>query len=248
MNRYKAAFVHLLICCAIALALWFVMRYVWYPSAYFQALGGAGLVLLLVGVDVVIGPLLTLVVYKPGKKNLKLDLAIIALLQMSALIYGAHVVFVARPVYLVFSVDRFEIISASDIDEADLEKARLAQFKSLPVSGPQVIAVTLPTNENEKRETLFSSLETGKDISRLPKFYIPLSEKVSEVIARAKDLNTLGEKKHAVLESIRGAAAITSPENSLGYLPVRGKRENATAIVDRHDGRLLTLVSVDPWS
>lgn len=248
MSRIKAALIHLSICCLIALALWILMRLIWYPSVYFQALGGTGLVLLLVGVDVVMGPLLTLVIYKPGKKNLRFDLAVIALLQISALIYGAHVVYAARPVYLVFSVDRFEIITASDIDEAELAKARNPEFKELPIAGPRVIAATLPTDSEESQAILFSSLETGQDVSHFPKFYVPFADKVADAIARAKPFDALGEKKHQVLSLVRQEGIAESALAGLAYLPVRGKRENATAIIDKKDGRVVSLLAVDPWS
>ena len=54
------------------------MLAVWYPQPYFAAMGGATLILLLIGVDVVIGPLITLIVFDPKKKSLRFDLAVIA--------------------------------------------------------------------------------------------------------------------------------------------------------------------------
>ena len=47
------------------------------------------LILLMIGVDVVIGPLLTLIVFDPKKKHLKFDLVVIAALQLAALAYGS---------------------------------------------------------------------------------------------------------------------------------------------------------------
>jgi len=56
------------------------MILVWYPPPLFQLLGGFELLLLIVAVDIALGPLLTLVVFKSGKKRLKFDLSVIALL------------------------------------------------------------------------------------------------------------------------------------------------------------------------
>ncbi len=246
MTRVKASFIHLLICCVIALALGAVMRLLWYPSIYFQALGGAGLVILLVGVDVVIGPLLTLVVFKPGKKSLKFDLAVIALLQISALIYGAHVVYVARPVFLVFSVDRFEIVTASDIDEGELAKAKFPEFASLPLTGPRIVAAEMPKDPKEREALLFSSLETGRDLPHLPKYYVPYSAMKSDILARTKSIDALGDKKNRLLDSVRNAGVQESKLANLGYLVVQGKRQDATAVIDRSDGSVLRLVPIDP--
>jgi len=54
---------------------------------------------------VCLGPLLTLAVFDPKKKELKRDLSIILLIQLSALFYGIYTVSVARPAYIVFAVD-----------------------------------------------------------------------------------------------------------------------------------------------
>src|SRR5262249_31768987 len=87
-TRWQAAPIHLLISAAIATAVVSSMLLLWYPRPFFAAAGGATLLVLLIGVDVVLGPLLTLVVYDPRKKTLALDLAIIAALQLAALAYG----------------------------------------------------------------------------------------------------------------------------------------------------------------
>src|SRR3982751_1527004 len=107
MSRWKAAAIHLSISAAIAViacALFFV---VWYPGTYFHAAGADELVILLVGVDLAIGPLLTLIVFRSGKRGLRFDLTSIAIAQAVALMYGAHVVLQSRPIFLVAALDRF---------------------------------------------------------------------------------------------------------------------------------------------
>src|SRR5512137_2835497 len=121
LNRWKAASIHFGISVVIATALFAAMLLVWYPHPYFHAAGGQKLLLLLIGVDVVIGPLLTLIVFDPRKKNLKMDLAVIVALQLAALVYGATIMFNARPVFVAFAGDRFELVEANAIAAADLE-------------------------------------------------------------------------------------------------------------------------------
>ena len=86
MTRWKASGIHLVISIAIAVAAVAAMLGVMYPWEYFQASGGFKLLTILLSVDVVIGPLLTLLVFKSGKPSLKFDLTVIALLQLAALI------------------------------------------------------------------------------------------------------------------------------------------------------------------
>lgn len=80
MSRYKAASIHFLACLAVGLGTLALCWFVWYPAPMLIALGGHEIFLLVVGIDVVVGPLLTLVVFKAGKKSLNFDLAVIAVL------------------------------------------------------------------------------------------------------------------------------------------------------------------------
>ena len=132
LNRWKASALHLGLSAAIGLSVIALMLAVWYPQPYFAAMGGDTLILILIGVDVVIGPVITLIVFDPKKKSLKFDLAVIALLQLAALAYGCHVMFEARPVYNVFVVDRFEVVAANQVDDESLAKVTAPEFRTLP--------------------------------------------------------------------------------------------------------------------
>src|SRR5262249_35748019 len=111
MTRWKAATIHSSISAIIAIAVGALLFGVWYPPPYFHAAGADELVLLLVGVDLAIGPLLTLIVFRPGKWGLKFDLVAIGVLQSAALIYGMSVVLQSRPVFLVGVFDRFNLVA-----------------------------------------------------------------------------------------------------------------------------------------
>ena len=131
MTCWKASGIHLAICGVIASFVLALMILVWYPAPYFQALGGQKIAMIVIVVDVIVGPLLTLIVYRPMKKGLKFDLTVIALLQVGALAYGVSVLYQGRPVYVVFVKDRFDIVTAVDIDTDSLKKVTLDEFKSL---------------------------------------------------------------------------------------------------------------------
>src|SRR5215813_13196588 len=135
LNRWKAAALHLVISAVIAIVVIAVMLALWYPQPYFDAMGGMGLLKLLVGVDVAIGPLLTLIIFDTRKKSLRFDLSVIAFLQIAALVYGVYIMFEARPVYTVFVKDRFEVVPADQLDAADLADAP-AEYRTLSLTGP----------------------------------------------------------------------------------------------------------------
>jgi hypothetical protein len=65
-----------------------VIYYIWYPKPFFGISNTIEPLKLLILVDVIIGPLLTFIVYKKNKSTLVMDLSIIALLQIGAFFYG----------------------------------------------------------------------------------------------------------------------------------------------------------------
>ena len=170
MTRWKAAAIHLSISVCVGPAAAALIFGVWYPPPYSHAVGADQLILLLLGVDVVLGPLLTLVVFKSGKKSLRFDLTVIALLQVCAFLYGMSVVVRARPAFIVGRVDRFVIVSANDLDDEDFAKASDPQFRSAPWTGPKVIGAAVPTDTQLRNDVLFSSAG-GKDLEKFPQYY-----------------------------------------------------------------------------
>jgi hypothetical protein len=144
MSRWKAAGIHLLLSAAIAGAVLAFMLTVWYPWPLFEAAGGNELIFILVGVDVTLGPLITLIIFKAGKKGLRFDLTVIALVQLAALAYGIHTLYLARPVYLVYTLDRFELVTAKDLDPKDLAKVPRSEFQPSLLGRPRYVAAVFP--------------------------------------------------------------------------------------------------------
>ncbi len=64
LEKLKAAGIHLLISCGLAFSCFIVVFFVLYPSPLAQATGVGMVFLIMLGVDVVLGPMLTLIVYK----------------------------------------------------------------------------------------------------------------------------------------------------------------------------------------
>src|SRR5687768_1945155 len=109
VTRWRASGLHLLISAAVAGPLLAVVLAVWFPGPLFVASGGSNLILILLAVHLIVGPLITLVVYKQGKRGMKFDLVAIAVLQLAAFAYGVHVVYLARPAFIVFVKDQFQV-------------------------------------------------------------------------------------------------------------------------------------------
>jgi hypothetical protein len=196
-SRWQAAGTHLLICVVIAAAVITLMLGVWYPGPLFEAAGGTGLLYILVGVDVILGPLLTLVVFKSGKRGMKFDLAVIGLVQVAALVYGVHIVFLARPAFIVFVKDRFELVTAVDLLPAELAAAKFPEFRSVPWTGPQLALADMPTEPAERNRLMLATL-SGLDLQHFPRYYVPYAGRIKEVLAKADTLERLRKTEPAI--------------------------------------------------
>jgi hypothetical protein len=178
------------ICAAIAASVVTLMLAVWYPRPLFEAAGGNDLLFIVLAVDVTVGPLLTLIVFKPGKPGLKLDLAVIGALQLAALVYGLNVLALARPAFIVFAKDRFEMVAAVELDPAELAAAKYPQFRAVPWSGPMLAGATLPTDPAEHKKLVDLSL-AGFDVQHFPRYWSPYAEHAKEVLAKADTIARL---------------------------------------------------------
>ena len=98
--RLRASAIHLAISLSVATLAALLVFGWWYPYPYRELSGGRELFALVVAVDVVLGPLITLVIFNVAKtrRHLMMDFTVIGLLQVAALAYGLWTVFVARPV------------------------------------------------------------------------------------------------------------------------------------------------------
>ncbi len=244
MSRWKASGIHILLSAAIAAAVLAFMLSVWYPGPLFEAAGGSHLIFILVAVDVTLGPLITLVIFKAGKPGLKFDLAVIATVQVAALAYGMHTVYLARPVYLVFTKDRFDVVSAKDLDPEDLQKATRPEFDHLPLGRPQYIAAVPPADPEARQKLLAASLQ-GKDLQMHPQYYVPYEHEIPTALARALPLAPLLKRDPQRVQ--RGLHSAGRSEESVKFLPLRGSQVDGAVLLDAKTGAPLEIVLVDPW-
>ena len=241
--RLKAFSVHLSLSALVALLSLALVFHVWYPAPMSVALGVANIFLLMLVVDVVLGPLLTLVVYKQGKKTLKLDLATIALLQVGALVYGLHVVSEGRPAWVVFSVDRFELVRAMDVDTRFPEKVA-PKYRTPPFTGPQWVAAVRPEDPQALSDITLEAVFAGLDLQHRPYLYQPLKVAADDIRIRALPLRQLRkfnspEQVHAALEKWPEADA---------WLPLWANVRPMVVLINKSSARVVAVVDLAPWS
>jgi hypothetical protein len=242
-SRWKAAGTHLAISIAIALAVIVAMLFLWYPTPYFQAMGGSGLLMLVTGVDVVLGPLITLIIFNTKKKSLKFDLMCVAIVQVVALAYGVSTMFQARPVYTVFNKDRFDVIIAANISDKERAKVTDAAFKSLSLTGPQIVAMETPTDMKEVRRML----ESGVESRAFSQYYVAYDAKAKEAAIAAQPLTQIQKTNPANAEKLK--AFLTTKgldESKVGFLPLYTRNEDMTVVLDKETGKILTIAPISP--
>lgn len=247
-NRFQAFLVHLLCSALVALLVLVLVFVIWYPGLIAPATGVDEIFYIVLGVDVCLGPLLTLVIFNPKKKELRRDLLIICTVQIAALLYGIYTVGVVRPVYVVFEVDRFQIIYANDLDEDSLAEASRDEYKSIPWFGPKWITSITPGDIEERNELLFSVIDGGDDLAKLPRYYAPYIESKQEIIEKAnplialKDFNLTKPDKYEEL-----IGRYSSESAHVGFLPLKGFVLDLVVVVDKTSAEVLELVDLRPW-
>ena len=144
-SKLKAAAVHLALSVLIAGSALALATWAWYPIVLLDPTGATKIFLIVLSVDLCLGPFLTFIVFNKQKKGLRGDLVIIALIQVGALTYGIYTLAKARPVYIVYAVDRFEVVQANDLTESNIADAVLPEFKTLSWVGPKWISTRVPS-------------------------------------------------------------------------------------------------------
>lgn len=243
MSRWKASSLYLLVCAVVASCVLSFMLLVWFPWPLFQITAGGQLALILIAVDMVLGPLLVLVVYREGKKSLKLDLAVIATLQISALAYGIYNINLARPAYLVFANDHFGVVTVKDLEPGDLVRVTRPEFKHIPWGRPRYVAAEPPSERRAKNEVEVGHA-FGKELEMFPHFYVPYTARAGEALKRARSIELLQKRAPEVLASFLRKSGKSA--DSVRFLPLRGPIGSASVLVDAVTAEPLKIVLVDP--
>lgn len=161
------------------------------------SIGGHEIFILLIGIDIILGPALTLVIFKSGKKSLKFDLLIIAILQLSAMAYGVATLLEGRPVYVAALGDKFQVIQATEVIDANLHKAKT----TLPLFGPIWIGTKAPV---EKLDVLMVDdlARVGAGRGHLPQLHIPYEDMASIILEQAQDISVLESRNPSQTDDI----------------------------------------------
>lgn len=203
-SRWSAFAIHLLISLLVFLVLATIIFHWWFQGALFSAAGGWDGIKIVAAVDLVLGPILTLIVYnlaKPVRKLVK-DLALIALLQLSCLLAGVYVVLNARPLAVVYVFDTFYVFNREDYRQLDVEPQVLEGFSGW---APKFFYVETPSDSAEFLAKHVKSLLNGeKSLQQRVDLYreIPVDRQALEKVLRGAGRGEKGACVRVDIESV----------------------------------------------
>jgi len=247
-DRLRAFRIHLVISLSVAaLAAWLVFG-IWYPYPYREISGGRELFLLVMSVDVVMGPLITLVVFNRAKTSLHLamDFSVIGLLQLAALGYGLWAVFVARPVHLVFEYQRMAVVHAVDVDPGSLAQAP-RELQALPVYGPTLLSLRPLKNADEQMNSTMLAM-AGVVQAAQPALWQPYELSRNDILETAKPVSQLKARFPSQSDVINAAIGRSGHQaENLRFLPLRARNKAWTVLIDAETALPVGFLPIDSF-
>lgn len=217
-----------------------LLFYVWYPQHLATAMGIMGLFWMMLGIDVIIGPILGFIVYKEHKKSLKFDLAVIIVLQFSALMYGVYSLSQMRPIWLVYNNGQINAVGKHEI-YFDVKNKVKEEYKQHSYFGPQYVAIH--TDQDDGKYQLSPlEVEMGFSVAQDPQYYVPFTDSLPRLKAKLKSLEQLQTVNPA--ESVQ--KTLQKYPNAVAYLPLKATAQDMTVLVDK-DGQVIKIVDLRPW-
>ncbi|MEK5788209.1 TfpX/TfpZ family type IV pilin accessory protein [Acinetobacter johnsonii] len=241
-NRFKFFLSHLAISFLIALPVIGLVFFVWYPSPLATAVGVTQVFLMMLAIDVIVGPFLGLWVYKQGKKSLKFDLSVIIGIQVAALCYGLFSIEQGRPVWVAYNVDSFELVRKNEIINDHIDQA-LPQYQNVPWFKPQYVAVQFATDIKMRNDDLFTEVLGGISLAQKPERYVDFVQAKSQLQQRVRSLRELNQ-----YNDVQQVERIVSKyPQATGFVPLKASAVDMTVLINRDKGEVVKIVDLRPW-
>ncbi len=241
-KRLKFFLGHLSISFFIALLVVSLVFFIWYPSPLANAVGVTHIFLMLLVIDVILGPLLGLLVYKEGKKTLKFDLSVIILIQIAALCYGVFSIEQGRPAWLVYNVDRFELVRKNELVDTNIQQAQ-PQFQQPSWFKPQYVATEFAKDIQQRNDEMFAEVLGGISIAQRPERYVELTQAKNQIQQRAQNLELL--KQFNDQQSVQKILA--KYPQATGFIPLKANAVDMTVLINKEKGEVVKIVDLRPW-
>lgn len=232
---------HLLISLSIALCAVGIIFLVWYPAPLAKAVGVTHIFLLLISIDVIVGPLFSLFLYKSGKKGLKFDLTVVVLIQLSAFSYGFYSIAQGRPTWIVFYADRFQVIRNNDIVQSNIKQA-LPQYQKPSWLMPQFVAIEFAKDIKQRNNDMFAEVLGGISLAQRPERYVPLRQAKKRVQQHGQKLDLLQQYN----DKLSVTKVLTNYPHAIAFMPLKASSMDMSVLLDS-EGNIVKVVDLRPW-
>jgi hypothetical protein len=222
----------------------------WYRWPGWYLAGALTIALMMAGIDVVLGPLFTLLVANPRKprRELARDIGIIVAVQLVAAGYGIFTLWNGRPLYYTYSERYLEMVQAQDLNPEQVALGRKLNPDLAPhwYSLPRWIYAPLPKDAKVANDIVSQTIGGGDDVIDMPQYYKPWSDGLTDLRQHLRTVDKIGEfDKHdlavAAQKMQRWGVAADQPV----VIPMTGKGKPLVALIDPTTSEIRTLIRVD---
>ena len=241
-KRLKFFLCHLSISFLITLLVVGLVFFIWYPSPLATAVGVTNIFLMMLAIDVIVGPILGWLVYQEGKKTLKFDLSVIILIQIAALCYGVFSIEQGRPAWLVYNVDRFELVRKNELVDTNIQQAQ-PQFQKPSWFKPQYVATEFAKDTQQRNDEMFAEVFSGISISQRPERYVELSQAKTQIQQRVLPLAEL-EQYNPKTDVKKTLAKYPKAD---AWLPLKANAIDMVVLVNKESASIIKIVDLRPW-
>jgi len=244
--RLKAAGIHLgLSLVVFAVALYLILVH-WYPGFHFGVDGGWRGVKIMAGVDLVLGPSLTLIIFNPFKARrlILLDLACIAIVQIGALVWGFYAVHSQRPVAVSYFEGAFQSMTAEPLR---IEKQPADYADRLSERRPPLVYIRDPADADEEVRMAMQAV-MGKVMPHEDSFFFERFEaNWAKVAPRGAAVEERSKAKPAFAESLPAFLARHGGQAAdYRFFPYEG-HDGGCTLAFRADGTLVDALGCEAY-
>lgn len=204
----------------------------------------------MIAVDLVVGPLLTMVIASPTKpiRTLLRDVAVIAAVQLIALGYGSVSLWNGRPLYYAFSEDVLQLVQAYDISPAEVSLAKTNNPTLAPrwYSLPRWIWAPLPADGPDRDKIVQSAISGGDDIISMPARFKSWQAGMPALKSQLKKLDDVkyfsGNDKKILRQKMQAHGMSADSQNAIA---LTGRARPLLVVMDPNTLKVAAILRVD---
>ncbi|MCF6191246.1 MAG: hypothetical protein L3J51_12275 [Cocleimonas sp.] len=243
-HKLKASVIHLGLSILLVGLVIGSLLFFFFPQLFIGVSDFKEIAMIIISVDLILGPLLTFVVFQPKKKTLVFDLSVIAAIQLSALTYGAYALYEVHPVYVTFNIDRFTLVSAKD---AEPEKALHDEYKISKLTTAKLAFAKMPDDIEKRNDITLGAAMGGGDLDVHTEYYEPYENHIDQVLARSLDPKLIFANEDSRSKTKSFYKKHQDNLDDFAYLPLNSAKKDAIIVLDKVTAKPIATLDIDPW-